>query len=94
MDEKPGVIVRLDLLVQCLHRRIEGIGNVVHIKVRRNNGKGDLTWNELQEVKRDAGYEDRTAIEVYPRHDEIVNCANIRHLWVLPEDFPCPNIYR
>lgn len=94
MDEDPGIIARLDLDVQCLDREIEGIGHVVHIKIRRSNGKDGLTWDELQEVKSDAGYGDRAAIEVYPRQDEIVNYANIRHLWVLPDGFPCPNIHR
>lgn len=44
-----------------------------------------LTWDELQEIKRQAGRGDRWAVEIYPSDQEIVNVANMRHLWLLPE---------
>lgn len=50
--------------------------------------KGDwvanITWEELQEIKRQIGYGDRLAVEIYPKDKDIVNVANMRHLWVLP----------
>lgn len=44
-----------------------------------------ITWDELQKVKREIGYGEVQAIEVYPPDSEIVDDANIRHLWILPE---------
>lgn len=45
----------------------------------------NITWEELMQVKREAGYGDCYAIEVYPMDKDIVNVANMRHLWVLDE---------
>lgn len=47
-----------------------------------------LEWDELQAIKRQCGYGDRYAVEVFPRDRDIVNVANMRHLWVLPEPLP------
>lgn len=44
----------------------------------------DVSWDELQEIKRQIGLGGMYAIEVYPRDGDIVNVANMRHLWVLP----------
>lgn len=45
-----------------------------------------LTWDELQAIKRDVGFGDWYAVEVYPRDCDMVNVANMRHLWVC--EFP------
>lgn len=44
-----------------------------------------ITWDELMELKRQAGYADRDALEVYPRERDVVNVANMRWLWLPPE---------
>lgn len=44
-----------------------------------------LTWDELQDIKRQCGYGDRCAIEIYPADGNLVNIANMRHLWIAPE---------
>lgn len=44
-----------------------------------------LTWDELQQIKRECGYGDFYAVEVYPPDDEVVNVKNFRHLWLLVE---------
>jgi hypothetical protein len=33
---------------------------------------------------------ERVALEVYPRADEVIANANMRHLFVLPEGFDMP----
>lgn len=43
-----------------------------------------ITWEELQDLKGQAGYGDSYAIEIYPRDRDEVNVANMRHLWILP----------
>lgn len=42
-----------------------------------------ITWDELQRLKAEIGYGDRDALEVYPADRDVVNVANIRHLWVM-----------
>lgn len=43
-----------------------------------------ITWDELQELKSQAGYGDREAVEIYPADTNVVNVGSLRHLWVLP----------
>lgn len=45
----------------------------------------NLTWDEMQEIKRQVGMGDMYAIEIFPRDRDLVNVANMRHIWVLPE---------
>lgn len=47
-----------------------------------------LSWDDLQRLKREAGFGDREAVEVYPPDESVVNVGNLRHLWVLPERLP------
>lgn len=42
------------------------------------------TWPEMQRIKDELAGHDRTGVEVYPPHAEIVDQANMYHLWVLP----------
>ncbi len=63
---------------------------IVRLSILRSNGlksdggwQEDITWVELQRLKREAGYGDHDAVEVFPPDDDLVNVANIRHLWVL-----------
>ncbi len=50
-------------------------------------GQG-MSWDELQAIKYDVGFGDRYAIEVYPRDWDVVNVANMRHLWILVKPLP------
>lgn len=43
------------------------------------------TWDELMRIKNQCGYAACWAVEIYPPDDEVVNVANMRHLWLLPE---------
>lgn len=47
----------------------------------------DITWEELQRLKREAGFGGFEAVEVFPQDSDVVNVANIRHLWVLPAGY-------
>ena len=46
--------------------------------------KDGITWDELQEIKRQIGRGDSFAVEIFPADDKIVNVGNLRHLWILP----------
>ncbi len=47
-----------------------------------------ITWDELMKVKSGIGFGDRWAVEVYPPPSEVVNVANMRHLFLLSEPPP------
>lgn len=64
--------------------------NQVRVSVNRTtlNKGGErwddgLSWEELQSIKSQVGYGDFDAVEVYPRDVDVVNVANMRHLWIL-----------
>lgn len=46
-----------------------------------------ITWDELQSCKNGCGYADHDAVEAFPKKSDVVNVANIRHLWIVPPDY-------
>jgi hypothetical protein len=45
----------------------------------------DIPWEDLQRCKRESGHGDWYGVEIYPRDRDIVNVANMRHLWLMAE---------
>ena len=76
-----------DFMVQIFQEE----GGVIRLSINRTRLRNDgqwcdgITWDELQQIKRDIGYGDKFAVEIYPADTDIVNVSNIRHLWLLPE---------
>jgi hypothetical protein len=50
--------------------------------------KDGLTWDDIMRLKAEAGYGDCWAIEIFPPVLDIVNVANLRHIWLLVEAPP------
>lgn len=46
------------------------------------------TWPEMQRIKDEIAGTDATAIEVYPPHEQIVDGADMFHIWVLRGRLP------
>lgn len=44
-----------------------------------------ITWDDIQRLKREAGYGNIDAVEIYPNDRDIVNVAAIRHIWLMDE---------
>lgn len=44
-----------------------------------------ITWEEIQTIKKKVGFGDRTAVEIYPPDSNVVNVANMRHIWLVPD---------
>lgn len=65
----------------------DGIIRLSICSTKRSGSKwaDGITWDQLQEIKRNIGFGDRLAVEVYPEDSKIVNVANMRHLFVLLE---------
>jgi len=54
-----------------------------------------ISWDTLQWIKQQIGYGDFDAVEVFPKNNDIVDVANIRHLWVfLKDNHPLKFIWR
>jgi hypothetical protein len=68
---EPGDVLRLSIQ-RCAFDRASG------------RWKDGITWDDLQHLKTLAGYGERVAVELYPPDRDMVNVANLRHLWILP----------
>jgi hypothetical protein len=53
---------------------------------RLKRTREDVSWDDLQRLKREAGYGDWCAVELYPPDEHVINVANMRHLFIVP----CP----
>lgn len=76
-----------DFLVQltndpCGHQRL----SFNRAEINQDGGWRDgLTWDDLMRLKAEAGFGDCWAVECYPPTAEVINVANIRHLFILKE---------
>lgn len=66
--------------------------SICRTSISGNRWKDGITWDELQRIKNECGYGNIDAIEIYPADNDVVNVANMRHLWVL--DAPIPFAWR
>lgn len=83
------VLVSRDFLAQVFVE--EGVLRLTVSRTKmRPDGRWEdgITWDELMQVKREAGYGNVFAVEIYPADASVVNVANMRHLWLLPEAPP------
>lgn len=68
-------------------------GGIERLSVIRSRHDGenwgqDISWEDLQRLKSECGRGERDAVEIFPRDGDVVNVANMRHLWVLPGPLP------
>lgn len=49
------------------------------------NWEDGISWDELQQIKKEVGLAETWAVEVFPPEDMLVNVANIRHLWLVTD---------
>ena len=62
--------------------------NRTHVDPATMRWLDGISWDDLQRLKGEAGFGDQEAVEVYPPDGKVVDVANMRHLWVLPERMP------
>lgn len=65
-------------------------GLVIHLWIRRHDGEMVRSWADMQRIKNELVGEERVALEVFPATSQLIDNANIAHLWVLPEGFSLP----
>lgn len=64
------------------------VGNVAtHLAITSLSGERP-TWWEAQRIKNEIAGDDATAVEVYPPQAEVVDEADMYHLWVVPDPLP------
>ena len=68
--------------------------SIIRTRLSGNEWADGINWDELQEVKRQAGYAEALAVEVYPPDHDTVNVANMRHLWILEPDLDLAFVWR
>lgn len=61
---------------------------VVRLSINRsalcgNEWQDNISWEVLQRLKSECGYALHDALEVFPSSRDVVNVANMRHLWVM-----------
>lgn len=81
------VFVNSDFLVQVYNE--DGQVRLSINRTQNINGRwvDGITWDELQAIKNAVGFADKCAIEIYPPVKDVVNVANIRHLWIFEPSF-------
>ena len=72
--------------VQFYKRNTTEFGEVTLLMIRPHDGRPVRDWYVFQRIKNELIGAERTAIEVFPPESELVDDANIYHLWVLPEN--------
>jgi len=67
-------------------------GAVHHLWIRRHDAEPVRSWTDVQRIKREVLHDgaNRVGVEVYPRDVDVVDDANIYHLWVMPLGFCLP----
>jgi hypothetical protein len=65
-------------------------GEVTHLVVRRHDMKPIRSWEDMQRIKDELVGPERVAVEVYPPRSQLIDEAELYHLWVLPEDYALP----
>lgn len=65
-------------------------GPIEHLMIKRHDAAASRSWADFQRIKDELFGSERTAIEVYPPASELVDQANMYHLWILPAGFRLP----
>ncbi len=66
------------------------IGKVCHLWIRQHDGEMPRAWSDLQRIKNAIAGPECTAVEVFPPESELVDSANMAHLWVYPPGWVMP----
>lgn len=71
-------------------RKVETQWGIVEHAAIRNRDSSDIPWREKQRIKDELFGPERTAVEVFPARSQLVDEANMYHLWVLPIGMELP----
>lgn len=84
-NKRMRVMRSRDFLVQAFQEPDQ----IVRLSINRTTldvktGRWDeaISWDELQAIKDNMGYGAWWGVEVFPAETDVVNVANMRHLWL------------
>ena len=70
------------------------LGKVEHVTISRGtgtcDGSGEVSWSEKMRIKNELFGENRFAIEVFPKQDNLVDVCDVYHLWVFDKKLEMP----
>ncbi len=64
-----------------------GTGNVLHLAISSMSGDRP-SFHEMQRIKNEMTGAETTGVEIYPPDSELIDGADMFHLWVLPGPLP------
>lgn len=62
--------------------------SICRTSMKGSRWKDGISWDDLQLLKRECGFGEFDAVEVFPKDCDVVNVANMRHLWVMGTSLP------
>jgi len=65
-------------------------GVIDHLILRRHDEGLIFPWADMQRIKDELCGAERVAVEVFPPQSQLVDDANCRHLWAMPDGFALP----
>ena len=75
----------MNVSVRTIHHN--AMGFAVDHAFLRTALQDELTWKEKQRIKDELFGENRMAVEVFPRKTDLIDAADLYHLWVFPEGY-------
>jgi hypothetical protein len=82
--------VTVDYMVSDLPDAPQGRDGMLHLSIHTHSRDPVRQWRHLQAIKNEVAGEDRSAVEIFPREDHLVDTSNEYHLWVLPTGVDLP----
>lgn len=81
---QPGWLGEVDHVRKCkvFSVLVRPVGGAIHLAVCSLSGDRPSWW-EMQRIKNELAGENATAVEVYPPQDEVIDQADMYHLWVV-----------
>jgi len=61
-------------------------GDCIHLWIRRHDNR-PMGWTELQRTKNEILGHDAVAVQVFPKQADVIDAANMYHLWQLGQGF-------
>lgn len=70
-----------------------GPGNVTHIAIRNREGSTARPWSDYQRIKTELFGPERLALELYPPASQLLDEANLYHLWIFDDGAELPEVF-
>ena len=84
VSNPPSVVWRSsDFLVMLYQHEEKPRLSICRTSLYGDKFADNISWDEIQRLKREAGFGEQCAIEIFPPDSAVVNVANMRHIWLV-----------